>query len=353
MSSRLRSMTRSGSIVVLAGLVLGLGCGPTKTRGRPFAIPVPLQLQNVVAVDKQGNQILAGSFAGKLQIAGGELASAGGTDIFIAKADKAGKPVFPPQRFGGKGDDAATGIAVDDDGSIVLGRHLPGRGRLRRAAPEGRRPPRGPARRVRRPAGPRGQGRLGQTDRRRQLADPGQRRRRPRSQHRGRCRPPPAPSPRKTASWRWQAKASCWSCSLRRAIRYRQAPGFPTHGAIVPGGLCSLSVHDRRCAGARLWPRRMHRVDLQRGSLLLRRLMGFDLRRRGRFRLPVPMRLRPASASRATRSIPMRAIARLTSTAWIPTAERPIGIPSVSARLAASAAPRAPRVQGGVAKSRP
>jgi len=121
MGSRLRSMTRSGSILALAGLVLGSGCGPTKTRGRPFAIPVPLALQNVVAVDKQGNQILAGSFAGKLQIAGGELASAGGTDIFIAKADKAGAPVFPPQRFGGKGDDAATGIAVDDDGSIVLG----------------------------------------------------------------------------------------------------------------------------------------------------------------------------------------------------------------------------------------
>jgi hypothetical protein len=114
-----RPMTRSGSMVVLAGLVLASGCAP-KTRGRPFAIPVPLQLQNVVAVDKQGNQILAGSFAGKLQIAGGELASAGGTDIFIAKADKAGAPVFPPQRFGGKGDDAATGIAVDDDGSIVL-----------------------------------------------------------------------------------------------------------------------------------------------------------------------------------------------------------------------------------------
>ena len=119
MNARLLSMTRSGSIVVLAGLVLAAGCAP-KTRGRPFAIPVPLQLQNVVAVDKQGNQIVAGSFAGKLQIAGGELASAGGTDVFIAKADKAGKPAFPPQRFGGKGDDAATGIAVDDDGSIVL-----------------------------------------------------------------------------------------------------------------------------------------------------------------------------------------------------------------------------------------
>ena len=96
-----------------------LGLHP-QTRGRAFTIPVPLQLQTVVAVDKDGNQVLAGSFAGKLQIAGGELASAGGTDIFVAKANKAGAPVFPPLRFGGTGDDAATGVAVDDDGSIVL-----------------------------------------------------------------------------------------------------------------------------------------------------------------------------------------------------------------------------------------
>ena len=120
MSARLRSMTRSGSTLVLAGLVLASGCAAPKTRGRPFAIPVPLQLQNVVAVDKDGNQILAGSFAGRVRVGGSDLVSAGGTDIFIAKANKAGAPVFPPQRFGGPGDDAATGIAVADDGSIVL-----------------------------------------------------------------------------------------------------------------------------------------------------------------------------------------------------------------------------------------
>jgi hypothetical protein len=119
MHARLRSRTRSGLVLVVAGLALASGCAP-KTRGRSFAIPVPLQLQNVVAVDKDGNQILAGSFAGKVQIAGSELVSAGGTDIFIAKANKAGAPAFPPQRFGGPGEDAATGIAVDSDGSIVL-----------------------------------------------------------------------------------------------------------------------------------------------------------------------------------------------------------------------------------------
>ena len=41
MGLRLRPMMRSGSMLMLAGLVLGSGCGPTKTRGRPFAIPVP------------------------------------------------------------------------------------------------------------------------------------------------------------------------------------------------------------------------------------------------------------------------------------------------------------------------
>jgi hypothetical protein len=119
MNARLRSMTRSATTVVLVGLVFVLGCTPIK-RGRPFAIPVPLQLQTVVAVDREGNQVLAGSFAGRVRIGSGELVSAGGTDIFVAKANKAGAPVFPPQRFGGTGDDAATGIAVDDDGSIVL-----------------------------------------------------------------------------------------------------------------------------------------------------------------------------------------------------------------------------------------
>jgi hypothetical protein len=110
---------RCSSTLLLASVVLAAGCRPQQ-RGKTFTIPVPLQLQNVVAVDKQGNQILAGSFAGQVEVGGGKLASAGGTDIFIAKADKAGAPVFPPQRFGGTGDDAATGLAVDDDGSIVL-----------------------------------------------------------------------------------------------------------------------------------------------------------------------------------------------------------------------------------------
>src|SRR5450631_1088880 len=118
MTVRRRSVTSRGSILALAGLVLAAGCAAR--RPHVFGIPMPLQLQTAIAVDRQGNEILAGAFAGHLRIGGGELVSAGGTDIFLSKTAPNGAPVFPPQRFGGRGDDAATGVAVDDDGSIVV-----------------------------------------------------------------------------------------------------------------------------------------------------------------------------------------------------------------------------------------
>ena len=334
-------MTRSGSTVVLAGLVLASGCAP-KTRGRPFAIPVPLQLQNVVAVDKQGNRILAGSFAGKLQIAGGELASAGGTDIFIAKADKAGKPVFPPQRFGGKGDDAATGVAVDDDGSIVLAGTFQGEAVF------------------------------------------GEQRLKAEVRHEGQravfvARLDPAGK----VVWVKQIAVANLPTQVSVAVG-------PDHNIVV-GATATGTIAKEDKAGGTGWPKRHAAAALSDGrtdtaapvpnswrdrsrwdALILRAgqaaclvpgcgpdeciawicsvdpyccssCMGLDLRRRGRFRLPAPMRLRPASASRATRSIPTHAIARPTFTAWIPTAERRTGTRSVSARLAVSAAPPAPR----------
>ena len=118
MTVRRRSVKRTHSILALAGLALAASCAAR--RPHVFGIPMPLRLQTVVAVDRQGNEILAGAFPGHLRIAGGELVSAGGTDIFLSKTAPNGAPVFPPQRFGGPGEDAATGLAVDDDGSIVI-----------------------------------------------------------------------------------------------------------------------------------------------------------------------------------------------------------------------------------------
>ncbi|HVT09383.1 MAG TPA: hypothetical protein VHO67_18110 [Polyangia bacterium] len=107
-------------MALLLGVSLVAAAGCRHSRGRPFAIPVPPQLQTAVAIDREGNQVLVGAFAGRLRVPGGELTSAGGTDIFVTKTSRAGTPVFPPERFGGPGEDAATGVAVDDDGSIVV-----------------------------------------------------------------------------------------------------------------------------------------------------------------------------------------------------------------------------------------
>lgn len=112
---------RSKLVVALAGLCSLAGCMPMKRALRPSLEPAPSKLQTAVAVDREGSHIMVGSFTGKFRIAGTELESAGGTDIFVAKLTKAGAPAFAPLRFGGAGDDAATGVAVDEDGSIVIG----------------------------------------------------------------------------------------------------------------------------------------------------------------------------------------------------------------------------------------
>ena len=201
MGSRLRSMTRSGSILVLAWVGARLGLRPNEDER------AALRDSRAVGASERGG----GGQAGQPDPRGlvrGEAADRrrragerGRHRHLHRQGRQGGRSGLPAQRFGGKGDDAATGIAVDDDGSIVLAGTFQGEAAFGEQRFEGRRPPRGPARRVRRPAGPRGQGRLGQTDRRRQPADPGQRRRRPRSQHRGRRDRAPPPSPRKTASW--------------------------------------------------------------------------------------------------------------------------------------------------------
>ena len=48
------------------------------------------------------------------------LESAGGTDAFVAKLDKTGKVLWA-ERYGGKGDEAITGLAVDREGNVVIG----------------------------------------------------------------------------------------------------------------------------------------------------------------------------------------------------------------------------------------
>jgi len=72
-----------------------------------------------LATDAAGNVVVAGKFFGTPDFGGGKLLNAGGADIFVAKYDSAGKHLWS-KSFGGTGDEQATGVAIDEMGTITL-----------------------------------------------------------------------------------------------------------------------------------------------------------------------------------------------------------------------------------------
>jgi hypothetical protein len=72
-----------------------------------------------VAVDAAGNPSVAGYYSGSADFGQGALTSAGGRDLFVARYDVAGAPVWS-RRFGGPADDVARGLAVDSGGNAVV-----------------------------------------------------------------------------------------------------------------------------------------------------------------------------------------------------------------------------------------
>ncbi|UQA62991.1 hypothetical protein [Polyangium aurulentum] len=72
-----------------------------------------------LATDAAGNVVVAGRFTGTPDFGGGKLTNAGGYDIFVAKYDSTGKHVWS-KRFGGAGDEQATGVAIDGMGTVTV-----------------------------------------------------------------------------------------------------------------------------------------------------------------------------------------------------------------------------------------
>ena len=72
-----------------------------------------------MAVDGQGNIIIAGSFTGQLDFGGGLIRSNGGVDIFIAKYSSNGTHLWS-KGIGGSQDDWGKAVALDSSGGIII-----------------------------------------------------------------------------------------------------------------------------------------------------------------------------------------------------------------------------------------
>lgn len=72
-----------------------------------------------MVADGKGGLAIAGEFSGALRIGDREVASAGGTDVFVARLDAAGATRFL-HALGGAGDDRASAVAFAPGGDAVV-----------------------------------------------------------------------------------------------------------------------------------------------------------------------------------------------------------------------------------------
>jgi hypothetical protein len=77
------------------------------------------QLLYGLAVDRQGNVIIAGSFWGEVNFGGAPLRSAGDRNIFVGKFDRNGRHLWS-NRFGDSAEKVAVGVEVDASGAIFI-----------------------------------------------------------------------------------------------------------------------------------------------------------------------------------------------------------------------------------------
>jgi hypothetical protein len=77
------------------------------------------QTAAAIAVDASGAVFLLGNFYGAINFGGGSLQSAGQSDVFLAKLDASGSPVWS-KRFGDGGNQAGYGLAVDASGAVLV-----------------------------------------------------------------------------------------------------------------------------------------------------------------------------------------------------------------------------------------
>ncbi|WP_437815716.1 SBBP repeat-containing protein [Sorangium sp. So ce1078] len=77
------------------------------------------QFAMALAVDPAGGVVVAGRAFGSVDLGGGVLVSHGADDVFVAKLDAAGEHVWS-KLFGGAGADRCDRIAVDPEGNVLV-----------------------------------------------------------------------------------------------------------------------------------------------------------------------------------------------------------------------------------------
>jgi hypothetical protein len=77
------------------------------------------QVGNAIGFDPSGNVVAAGHFLGTIDFGGGALTTAGGNDVYLVKLDPAGNHVWS-KRFGDASAQTTSSVVVDGGGAIVL-----------------------------------------------------------------------------------------------------------------------------------------------------------------------------------------------------------------------------------------
>lgn len=72
-----------------------------------------------VAVDASGNILLTGRFSGTIDFGGGALASAGGSDVYLAKFNSSGAHLWS-KRFGDSSTEEARSVTTDPSGNVYI-----------------------------------------------------------------------------------------------------------------------------------------------------------------------------------------------------------------------------------------
>jgi len=78
------------------------------------------QAVEVLTIDLSGNVVFGGSFAGAIDVGGGNLYSAGSRDVFLAKVDSAGNHLWS-KRYGNFDHQSIGSLATTSSGGFVLG----------------------------------------------------------------------------------------------------------------------------------------------------------------------------------------------------------------------------------------